>query len=208
MGRTTRHGAPTATTRLGMSFVTTLPAPTTEPAPIVTPGMTTALPPIQTSSSTCTGTEYWLPSTTQRGLDRVPRRRDGDVRPEHDSVADVHVGVIDDHKIEVRVEAVADIDVRPIRRQERWLDPDRLAHRPQQLAQQSQSLLGLARPGVVVVVEQLLAVHALGFESLQALTLIDIQLAGVHPRPDGVFVHHHTRVREEPDASVAIGPAA
>ena len=50
--------------------------------------------------------------------------------------------------------------------------------------------------------------RALCLERLQALTDVDIQLAGVHPRPDGVFVHHHTRVREEPDASVAIGPAA
>ena len=120
----------------------------------------------------------------------------------------MHLGVVDDHEVEVRVEAVADEDVGPVRRQERRLDPDRLAHRPQQLAQQSQPLLGLARPGVVEVVEQLLAVRALGLESLQALTLVDIQLAGVHPRPDGVFVHHHTRVREEPDASAAIGPAA
>jgi len=37
---------------------------------------------------------------------------------------------------------------------------------------------------------------------------VDVALAGIHPRPDGGFVHHHTRVREEPDVSVAIGPAA
>jgi hypothetical protein len=50
-------------------------------------------------------------------------------------------------------------------------------------AQGALSLLGLAGPSVVV------------------------QLAGIHARPDGVFAHHHTRVRDDPDLSVAIGPA-
>ena len=51
----TRHGLPAATTPGSTSFTTTLPAPITEPSPIVTPGQMTAAPPIQASSSTVTG---------------------------------------------------------------------------------------------------------------------------------------------------------
>ena len=40
MGRSTRHGLPTATTLAGTSFVTTLPAPITVLSPMVTPGRT------------------------------------------------------------------------------------------------------------------------------------------------------------------------
>ena len=127
----------------------------------------------------------------QRGLDRVPRRADADVRPEHDAVADVDVGIVDDHEVEVRVEALADEDVRPVRREERPLDPHRVAHRPQQLAQQSRPLGGLARPGVVEVVEQLLAVRALALERLQALAHVDVELAAVHPRPHLVVPAGH-----------------
>ena len=42
MGRSTRHGTPAAMTPAGMSRVTTLPAPMTDPAPIVTPPQTVA----------------------------------------------------------------------------------------------------------------------------------------------------------------------
>jgi hypothetical protein len=63
----------------------------------------------------------------ERGFDRMSCRGDGDVRPEQDAVTDVDVGVVDDHEIEVRVEAFADGDVGPVGRQKRWLDPDRVA---------------------------------------------------------------------------------
>jgi hypothetical protein len=180
-----------------MFLVTTLPAPTTEPAPIVIPGMTTTLPPIQTSSSMRTGSEYWLPSARSVGSIGCPAVV---------MVTFGHVGVVDDHEIEVRVEALADVDVGPVGRQKRWLDPDRLAHCPQQLPEQSQSLFVLSRPGVVEVVEQFLAVRALGFERLKALALIDIEPAVVHPRSGGVgpaghlaanaVVSHHPHLRE------------
>lgn len=45
--RMTRHGFPTASEFSGISFVTTLPAPITEPSPMVTPGSTTTPPPSQ-----------------------------------------------------------------------------------------------------------------------------------------------------------------
>ena len=48
ISRSTRHGAPTAITFGGTSFVTTLPAPITELSPIVIPPRTTAPVPIQT----------------------------------------------------------------------------------------------------------------------------------------------------------------
>jgi len=45
-----RAGFPATTWKAGTSFVTTLPAPTVTPRPIVTPGSTMALPPNQQSS--------------------------------------------------------------------------------------------------------------------------------------------------------------
>ena len=48
--RTIRAGLPTASERAGRSFVTTAPAPTMQPSPIVTPGQTIAPPPSQQSS--------------------------------------------------------------------------------------------------------------------------------------------------------------
>lgn len=47
---TTRAGFPATTTWSGTSFVTTLPAPTVTPRPMVTPGRTMQLPPNQQSS--------------------------------------------------------------------------------------------------------------------------------------------------------------
>ena len=52
---TTLHGFPAATTISGMSRFTTLPAPITEPFPIVTPGNMQECPPIHTSSHIVTG---------------------------------------------------------------------------------------------------------------------------------------------------------
>ena len=48
-------GFPTANELSGMSFVTTDPAPITQPFPIVTPGQITEFPPIQQSSPIVTG---------------------------------------------------------------------------------------------------------------------------------------------------------
>ncbi len=45
---TNRAGLPTTTAPAGTSLVTTLPAPTTAPSPMVTPGRTVQLAPIQT----------------------------------------------------------------------------------------------------------------------------------------------------------------
>ena len=51
-----------ATEKLGMSFVTTLPAPTVTPSPIFTPGMMTVFPPIQQSFPIATSLAYSTPS--------------------------------------------------------------------------------------------------------------------------------------------------
>ncbi|KAI1812139.1 hypothetical protein GGS20DRAFT_44171 [Poronia punctata] len=59
---TTLAGAPTATEKSGTSLVTTLPAPTVHPFPIVTPGMMVVFPPIQQSSPIVTGFAYSIPS--------------------------------------------------------------------------------------------------------------------------------------------------
>ena len=56
-----------ATTRGGMSCVTTLPAPITAPSPIVTPCVMTACPPIQTSLPIRTGSERMIPSARWSG---------------------------------------------------------------------------------------------------------------------------------------------
>lgn len=55
MGRSTRHGLPTATTLSGISRVTTLPAPITTLSPMVTPGMTCVPAPIHTLLPTLMG---------------------------------------------------------------------------------------------------------------------------------------------------------
>ncbi|KAF1357701.1 hypothetical protein EJ07DRAFT_127565, partial [Lizonia empirigonia] len=47
-----RAGLPATTVKSGTLFVTTLPAPTTHPRPIVTPGRIIAFPPIQQSCPT------------------------------------------------------------------------------------------------------------------------------------------------------------
>ena len=61
MGRITLQGTPTAMTPAGMSWVTTLPAPITEPAPMVTPPQTVEFAPIQTFSSSVIGAEVPMP---------------------------------------------------------------------------------------------------------------------------------------------------
>ena len=61
MVRTTLHGTPAATTPAGTSWVTTLPAPITDPAPMVTPAHTVAFAPIQTFSSMVIGAEVPIP---------------------------------------------------------------------------------------------------------------------------------------------------
>ena len=47
IGRITLHGFPTATLSEGISFTTTLPAPITQPSPMVTPPHTVTFPAIQ-----------------------------------------------------------------------------------------------------------------------------------------------------------------
>ena len=59
--RTTRQGLPTATTFSGISFVTTLPAPMTLLLPMLTPGKTQTLPPIQTLLPTAIGRAVSIP---------------------------------------------------------------------------------------------------------------------------------------------------
>jgi len=61
MGRITRQGTPAAITPAGISWVTTLPAPITEPAPMVTPPQTVAFAPIHTFSSSVIGAEVPIP---------------------------------------------------------------------------------------------------------------------------------------------------
>ena len=54
----TRHGFPTAIELAGISFVTTLPEPMTQLSPILTPGLTTVFPPIQTLFPIVIGKAY------------------------------------------------------------------------------------------------------------------------------------------------------
>lgn len=65
----TLAGFPTTTQKSSTSFVTTLPAPTVTPLPIVTPGNTIAFPPNQQSSPTVMGAPDSGPL--------VPLRRNG-----------------------------------------------------------------------------------------------------------------------------------
>ena len=55
--RITFAGLPTASELSGISFVTTAPAPITQPFPMMTPGQITAFPPIQQSLPIVTGFE-------------------------------------------------------------------------------------------------------------------------------------------------------
>ncbi|KAK1709760.1 hypothetical protein BDP67DRAFT_408423 [Colletotrichum lupini] len=65
----TRAGLPATATKSGTSFVTTLPAPTVTPLPMVTPGRTIQLPPNQQSEPILIGFPYSGPL--------VPFRRTG-----------------------------------------------------------------------------------------------------------------------------------
>jgi hypothetical protein len=56
--RITFAGLPTANEFSGISFVTTDPAPITQPLPIVIPGHITVLPPIQQSSPIVMGKAF------------------------------------------------------------------------------------------------------------------------------------------------------
>lgn len=55
ISRITRAGTPAAKVLAGMSLVTTLPAPMTQPRPMVTPGHTTTFAPNQQSLPMATG---------------------------------------------------------------------------------------------------------------------------------------------------------
>lgn len=61
MALTTRQGLPKANTFGGISLVTTLPAPITEPCPIFTPGKTTTLPPSYVLSPISIGIAFSKP---------------------------------------------------------------------------------------------------------------------------------------------------
>ena len=58
MSRRIRQGFPAATTPEGISWVTTLPEPMTTLLPMVTPGLMTVFPPIQTEEPMVTGLPY------------------------------------------------------------------------------------------------------------------------------------------------------
>lgn len=63
-----RAGLPPTTTLSGIPFVTTVPEATTTLFPIVTPGLITARPPIQTLSPIVTGFPYSFPEFHSSGL--------------------------------------------------------------------------------------------------------------------------------------------
>ena len=99
MGLITLQGTPAAMTPAGMSWVTTLPAPMTEPAPMVTPPQTVAFAPIQTFSSSVMGAEVptpWLRCSGSTAWPEQARQTPGAInagvavldRPD----ADGHVG--------------------------------------------------------------------------------------------------------------------
>src|SRR5579863_2238414 len=77
--RRTRAGTPATTAKAGTSRVTTAPAPTIAPRPIVTPGRTTAPVPMSDPDSMRTGSASWSVSMTGRSegspLCRAPRIR-------------------------------------------------------------------------------------------------------------------------------------
>ncbi|KAH9898930.1 hypothetical protein F4778DRAFT_177860 [Xylariomycetidae sp. FL2044] len=63
----------------GMSFVTTLPAPMVHPRPMVTPGRTMTLPPIQQSSPIVIGAPYsgpLVPLRTRGSVGWVPEKKE------------------------------------------------------------------------------------------------------------------------------------
>ncbi len=62
-----RHGLPAATTPAGTSRMTTLPAPTIESRPIVTPGQTMTPAPSQAFSSIATGRPSSIPAARSSG---------------------------------------------------------------------------------------------------------------------------------------------
>src|SRR4051794_20757685 len=102
---------------------------------------------------------------TLRSLSRVDWVRRGvDVHAwtEEDVVADLYAAGIEDHAIEVRVEARADEDVAAVVAVKRWLDPRRLRKRAEQKRQDSAPAHLVRRIAVVELAEKSAAAKAFG----------------------------------------------
>lgn len=87
-------------TPAGMSRVTTLPAPMTVPSPIVTPCMTTQLPPIQTLSPMVIGSERMTPAL-RWSAQGVRHGVDAHVGADEYVVADGHGRFVEDREVEI-----------------------------------------------------------------------------------------------------------
>ena len=146
----TRHGLPAAKTPVGMSRVTTLPAPMTVRSPMVTPGQMIAPPPTHTSAPIVTG----LPNSCLRrssAFHRVGRGVDLHRGAEEREVADGDAADVEHDAVEVEVDALAEMDVRAVIAVERRLHPDCVAARAEEVREDAAAQVGVAFGGGIEV---------------------------------------------------------
>ena len=132
-GRMGRQGTPAATTPAGMSWVTTLPAPMTEPLPMVTPPQTTALAPIQTFSSSVMGADVLMPSARWAASHRVARAGQADARRDEGPRPDVDGRGVQDDAVVVDDGKAVGVDVEAVITVKGGLDEGQVGTIPQQL---------------------------------------------------------------------------
>ncbi len=144
------------------------------------------------------------------GVDGVAGRGDGHVRREHDPVADEHFRVVDEREPEVDVDVVAEVHVAAVGDVQRRLDPDPLAQRAEQLAQDALAGRRIAGAGAVVGVRQLLAADAFLRQGFQPGGTVGVQLVRRHPAAHLPFalIDVHANIFAEPRRGRTAGRGA
>ena len=139
-----------------MSFVTTLPAPMTQPSPIVTPGQTNTLAPNQRLG---VAQEPLHPVAAEDapalvGLHGVQRGDDSYIGPKIAVVANLHVGVVLDGEVKVDEAVAPDLGVTAVVEADRPQQDGALPDFPQQRGQDAfPGLPVLLVKGVVLLAE-------------------------------------------------------
>ena len=158
MERSTRQGLPAATVFAGMSRVTTLPAPMTQPFPMVTPGQTTtsaAAEPDIISDGDGTGKLDAFAALLR--VDGMAGGVKAAVGTDHHMVAEGDLGAVEDDTVVVGIKVFAQVDVVAVIAPEARLNQKSSISAAQQLPQQVHPFLPLLVFGCVEGIAQLLA---------------------------------------------------
>lgn len=143
------------------------PGPITVLSPIVTPCITTVLPPIQTLLPMVMGSERMMPALRWSGSRAWLTGVEPHVGTDEDVVPDRHGGFVEDRQVEVADEMVADRDLLPEVAVERAVDGEIPADAPEQPADDRLALFAAARGQPVEFEDQFLGTPQ-GFADLRA----------------------------------------